>query len=375
VFLPVLLFLLVTAAGAARESAPSPAADLLNLVVRPAGPVRRHVCDAGTTVSFNLELHNRGTRAVHVDAVRFVYLVDGRPLQVDRADDFLPGAWVRREVRIDPGRHAEWPGVCLAQVPEAATHLRMEIDLTSGMALRRRRATQSLDLALVPDPKPVHLRLPFEGYWRVTQGHGCRTNHRIGGLGGEYSWDFATINRRGLLASEAYEITRRNADTAAFGQTVLAPVDGKVVRAVVHVPDNDGLHEFPRRSLQEDLARPDWIYGNHLVLEAAPGIYVLLGHLQQNSISVRPGDMVRRGVPVARCGNSGNTYVPHLHLQVMDRADPTDPEVRGLPGRIEDYVEFLATGDGPTRDVLKRQVELGDPSEGTLLLAPGPAVK
>jgi hypothetical protein len=151
-------------------------------------------------------------------------------------------------------------------------------------------------------------------------------------------------------------------------------VDGKVVRAVVHIPDNDGLHEFPRRSLQEDLAQPDWVYGNHLVLEAAAGVYVLLGHLQQNSISVRPGDLVRRGAPVARCGNSGNTYVPHLHLQVMDRPNPADPAVRGIPARIEDYVEFLATGEGPTRDVLKRQVERGDPGEGTLVLAPGPSV-
>ena len=376
--LPSLLFLallLPTAPRAERESAPAPPGTLLDLVVRPAGAVRRHLCDAGATVSFNLELHNRGSRAVHVDAVRFVYVVGERPLQVERQEDFLSGSWVRREVRIDPGRHVDWPGVCLAQVPEAATRLRMELDLTSGMALRRRRATQTLEVPIVPDPGAVSLRLPFEGYWRVTQGHGCRTNHRIGGLGGEYSWDFAAINRRGLLASEAYEITHRNADTAAFGQPVLAPVDGKVVRAVTGVPDNDGLHEFPRRSLQEDLAQPDWIFGNHVILEAQPGAYVLLGHLQQSSISVKAGDMVRRGVPLARCGNSGNTFVPHLHLQVMDRPDPADPTVRGVPARIEDYVEFRAAGEGPARDVLRRQVESGDPGEGTLVLAPASSIK
>jgi hypothetical protein len=350
---------------------PAPPPRLLDFVARPAAPLRRHACDSGTTASFNLELHNHGTRAVHVDAVRFVFLVGERPLQVDRAEDFFPGTWVRRDARVDPGRHLEWPGICLSRIPDAATHLRMELDLLSGMALRRRRTTQSLTLAIVADPPPVTLRLPFEGYWRVTQGHGCRTNHRIGGLGGEYSWDFAAINRRGMLASEAYEITCRNADTAAFGQPVLAPVDGKVVRTVVNVSDNEGLREFPRKSLPDDLAQPDWIYGNYLVIEASRGVYVLLGHLQQASISVRPGDVVRRGAPVARCGNSGNTYVPHLHLQAMDRPDPTDPAVRGLPGRLEDYVEFLATGEGATRDVLKRHVEAGDPAEGTLVLAPG----
>jgi hypothetical protein len=365
VFCPALLLLVL--AAPVEAPAPSP----LDLVVRPSGPLRRHVCDSGPTVSFNLDLYNRGTRAVHVDAVRFAFLAGERRLPAARSDDFFPGSWVRRESRIDPGRHVEWPGVCQPAVPEGATLLRLELDLTTGMALRRRRTTQVLDLPLGADPPTVTLRLPFEGYWRVTQGHGCRTNHRIGGLGGEYSWDFAAINRRGLLASEAYEITHRNADTAAFGQTVLAPVDGTVVRTVVNVPDNDGQREFPRRSLPEDLAQPDWIYGNYVVIQVREGVYVLLGHLQQGSVSVRPGETVRRGAPVARCGNSGNTYVPHLHLQAMDRGDPADAAVRGLPARIEDYVEFLATGEGPTRDVLKRQVDAGDPAEGALVLAPG----
>ena len=116
-----------------------------------------------------------------------------------------------------------------------------------------------------------------------------------------------------------------------------------------------------------------WIFGNHVVVEARPGVYVLLGHLQQNSITVKLGDAVRRGAPLARCGNSGNTFVPHLHLQVMDRPDPADPAVRGLPARIEDYVEFRAAGEGPARDVLRRQMDSGDPGEGTLVLAPAPS--
>jgi hypothetical protein len=59
----------------------------------------------------------------------------------------------------------------------------------------------------------------------------------------------------------------------------------------------------------------------------------------------------------------------------MDRPDPTDPIVRGLPARFQDYVEFRAAGEGASRDVLRRQVDSGDPGEGALVLAPPSPVK
>jgi murein DD-endopeptidase MepM/ murein hydrolase activator NlpD len=35
---------------------------------------------------------------------------------------------------------------------------------------------------------------------------------------------------------------------------------------------------------------------------------------------VQVGEQVARGQLVGRCGNSGNSTEPHLHLQAMDRA-------------------------------------------------------
>jgi murein DD-endopeptidase MepM/ murein hydrolase activator NlpD len=207
----------------------------------------------------------------------------------------------------------------------------------------------------------------------VTQGHRCRTNHRIGGpegaYGGDYAWDFAAIDRRGRLAGEVFEITRRNQDTAAFGQPVLAPAAGVVIHVVRDLPDNEGLTDYPRRSLLDDREHPAWSFGNHVVVDMGDGAFVLLAHLQRDSIGVAPGQRVGVGDVLGRCGNSGNSFVPHLHLQVMDRADVLDPQVLALPAEFVDYVEFTAIQEGDRREVVTRQVASGDPPEGRLLYA------
>lgn len=38
-------------------------------------------------------------------------------------------------------------------------------------------------------------------------------------------------------------------------------------------------------------------------------------------MTVAPGDRVAPGDPIGRCGNSGNTSQPHLHLQVQSGPD------------------------------------------------------
>ena len=42
--------------------------------------------------------------------------------------------------------------------------------------------------------------------------------------------------------------------------------------------------------------------------------YYYLAHLQRGSVRVQVGERVERGQPLARCGNSGNSDYPHLHL-------------------------------------------------------------
>lgn len=39
-----------------------------------------------------------------------------------------------------------------------------------------------------------------------------------------------------------------------------------------------------------------------------------------HSLSVRKGDRIQAGDVIGRCGNSGNSTEPHLHVRAMDRS-------------------------------------------------------
>ncbi len=116
---------------------------------------------------------------------------------------------------------------------------------------------------------------------------------------------------------------KSNADYYCFGQPILAPAAGTVVAAV------DGLADNPPG--QMDRANP---VGNHLVIDHG-GEFSFLAHLQLGSVTARPGDQVGAGQPIGRCGNSGNTTMPHLHYHLQ--TTPVFSQGEGLPAQFNDY--------------------------------------
>jgi murein DD-endopeptidase MepM/ murein hydrolase activator NlpD len=60
-----------------------------------------------------------------------------------------------------------------------------------------------------------------------------------------------------------------------------------------------------------------FISGNAVLLEH-DGFWAEYNHLQLRSVRVHEGDAVKRGDVIGRCGNSGSTSQPHLHLQLQD---------------------------------------------------------
>lgn len=101
------------------------------------------------------------------------------------------------------------------------------------------------------------------------------------------------------------------------------------------------------------------IAGNHIVVTDADRLHVALVHLKKGSIRVSRGQSVNLGELVADCGNSGNSTEPHVHMQVMDRADPA--AANGLPMVFDRFREWRRGASG----FIDR--EGGIPAEGSVI--------
>jgi hypothetical protein len=99
----------------------------------------------------------------------------------------------------------------------------------------------------------------------------------------------------------------------SYDSDVLAVADGRVVKTEQSLDDQiPGSLPDPKTLT---LANVD---GNYIVLDLGNGVFAFYAHLRRNSISVSPGEHVRRGQVLARLGNTGNTSAPHLHFHLMD---------------------------------------------------------
>ncbi len=93
---------------------------------------------------------------------------------------------------------------------------------------------------------------------------------------------------------------------APKGSSVMASERGRVVRAADH----------PKSETRKR------VYGNVIVIDHAPDagkyerhIYTLYAHLDW--MSVRAGDIVKKGEPIGASGNTGMSTGPHLHFEVI----------------------------------------------------------
>lgn len=187
------------------------------------------------------------------------------------------------------------------------------------------------------DPTPV-IDFPLSGQWLVLNPPG------------HTRWAFdmlALAPDTGCLARDGWRRTLAGRlhvqDVYGWGQTVRAPIQGEVVAVHDAEPDRQRLsvvRDVPAAFLIRPLrSRGDLaaMAGNHAVI-ASPVGSVLLAHLRRGSVRVQQGQTIGAGEVIGEVGNSGNTVGPHLHLQVMDGADPTSaPIVRFLVRRYDQW--------------------------------------
>lgn len=191
--------------------------------------------------------------------------------------------------------------------------------------------------AAVRLPADVPLRVAWGGDSLAVNYHAAYPDQR---------WAYDLTVDPSFVGSERLE------DYGCWGVPVLAPAAGRVVKAHDGEPD-----ERPGR-VSNNYDAPG---GNHVVIELPTGTYLEVAHLQRGSVSVKEGDGVEEGQAIGRCGNSGNTSEPHVHVH-HQRQHPDFGEgilIEGLPLYFRDH-DGAPMPEGGFRVVDGRAVPKGD---------------
>lgn len=195
------------------------------------------------------------------------------------------------------------------------------------------------------------MEFPLRGEWYSPQTPGTKIpSHGTEKFGSTYAYDFIQVDwrrkgrpayRTGLLQYILFGVPIT--EYYAYGQAVYSPCDGVVVQA------EDGYKENERTWLPSDLVHAyksahhfdpkeddiKLVAGNYVIIQYDSDVYVALCHLKTGTVQVNVGQKIKRGEAIAKVGHSGNSFAPHLHMQLMDCCDIT--AAKGIPCTFERY--------------------------------------
>lgn len=150
--------------------------------------------------------------------------------------------------------------------------------------------------------------LPFTGKWTVVNGGVDKAlSHSWGILPQRYAYDFIISDDEGKFTTGDKSLLE---SYYCYGKAIVAAADGKVVKVCNHHRDSrvDGENVYCDAT---DIA------GNCIVIKHNEYEFSMIAHIKPNSITVNVGDAVKQGEVIAKCGNSGNTSMPHIHFQLQ----------------------------------------------------------
>jgi hypothetical protein len=139
---------------------------------------------------------------------------------------------------------------------------------------------------------------------RVLTGHEGHHKHEM--MFGNFAWDF------GILDENAWQYKNAGRDLEdyyIFYQPVYSPYDGTIVDLHQDAADN-----LPDPLFETDLSglRPNYI----LMLLDYP-FYFSMVHFAKDRVNVALGESVKKGQLLGLVGNSGVSYIPHLHVTMF----------------------------------------------------------
>lgn len=181
----------------------------------------------------------------------------------------------------------------------------------------------TLEIPVQFHSQKTNLYFPLRGAWWAIQGSDWSDMHKQEVLTQAYALDFArlgpdnrTFGGRGTALEEHY----------SWEQPVYAAAGGKIAVVTYDMPDlvpgvlPDPLmfRGDPRRTL-----------GNSVAVSHGNGEFSYYACLQQASLAVNEGQIIKRGALLGKVGNSGVSPGPHLHFHLADGPHPFIDQ--GLP--------------------------------------------
>ncbi|PSL50351.1 peptidase M23-like protein [Chitinophaga niastensis] len=151
------------------------------------------------------------------------------------------------------------------------------------------------------------------------------TREGVARIPGRYAIDFVKLDNHA-------NFTAGNPDPVknwfGYGADVLAVADGVISSVNNSFPESAMVSGLPAYAAEQAT-------GNYISLKISADAYVFYEHLQPGSISVKPGQRVKKGDVIGRLGFTGQSTGPHLHLHVANANAPLRAE--GLPFVFEKF--------------------------------------
>jgi len=162
-----------------------------------------------------------------------------------------------------------------------------------------------------PDAK-TDLHFPLQGTWWAIQAADWSDQHKQEVFSQTYALDFVKLGADNqFFRNSGMQLE----DHYSWQQPVYATAGGKVAHVCYDMPDlPPGAMPDPRM-FRDD---PRRLLGNAVAISHGNGEFSYFAHLQQASIQVHEGDLIRRGTLIGLVGNSGRSPGPHLHFQLME---------------------------------------------------------
>lgn len=136
---------------------------------------------------------------------------------------------------------------------------------------------------------------------------------------GRYAIDFIRLNDKAQFAVSNSDSVR---NWLGYDAPVLAVADGVVASVRTTFSESATLSGHKQPGAADAT-------GNYISLQIGEHQFVFYEHLKPGSITVKPGQQVKRGDIIAALGFTGQSTGPHLHFHVADVDSPLGAE--GIP--------------------------------------------